>query len=882
MLLRDKGYRLLAVLVCICIAHSLSGQVKMGGTVYSTADKSVVADANVILQNKNGQSILSYTLTNEHGRFILNYTGKADSLRITVTGMNIKTFHIIIPAKPFDNLVIKVAYSSLKLKEIIVKAPPVQRRGDTIAYYVSSYMDSIDRSIGDVLKKMPGIIVDKDNGKINFNGKEIKYFYIEGLDMLGDNYGVATKNVRARDVAKVEVMESYQPVKSLQKKVLSNETALNLKLKNSAKGTFARTFKIGVGYKPLMWVGEATAMYFGKKFQTMDVYKTNNTGDDITGEVLGGYIGEMSELTGMTVPSSPPLSGSRYLKNNIHAVRFDAMSKINDSLNFSANISYLHDISNSSSASWTTYYFKDAEPLVVAERLAAHTVTNTTSASIFLESNTKSRFYSDRLVYYSKWKSNMGTVNDMQQKYSLSPNVCLSNKFSYIKPVGNIIYDAGLDVAVYSLQSDLTVSPCIYPQIFNYPDSTTIDARQSLSTDNITAGGKAKFSSAVGNWHFGGNISANFLSERMKSHLNALYDNVLVTSADTLNNDIYWRKFSAGAGPYVRYDINQIFSFSVVVPVDYKYIYWGENTNDSNSHLNKFSLSPSANLIYKVTRDLKLNANASYYDNYGDLYDVYGGYVMSSYRNFSANDGLLPKNKYRSCGFDLSYGNPLMALFGGLDASYWYNRTNVMYGTDFYGYLTKSRSLAMDNSSHGYNAKFNLGKRFDGIETTISFSARYNKSFGNTLLNNEMLKINYASAGYTLEFQSAIGDNVRFDYSIAYSTMKSRIEKSSNGIEPIRVLQQAAKLNITFAKKGVVKLSGTHYFNNSVKSGDKNMFFADASVSFKTKKAEYILEGRNLLYTKTYNSNSYSEITSYSYLYDLRPLSVIFTVSFFL
>jgi len=188
----------------------------------------------------------------------------------------------------------------------------------------------------------------------------------------------------------------------------------------------------------------------------------------------------------------------------------------------------------------------------------------------------------------------------------------------------------------------------------------------------------------------------------------------------------------------------------------------------------------------------------------------------------------------------------------------------------------------MDNSSHGYNAKFNLGKRFDGIETTISFSARYNKSFGNTLLNNEMLKINYASAGYTLEFQSAIGDNVRFDYSIAYSTMKSRIEKSSNAIEPIRVLQQAAKLNITFAKKGVVKLSGTHYFNNSVKSGDKNMFFADASVSFKTKKAEYILEGRNLLYTKTYNSNSYSEITSYSYLYDLRPLSVIFTVSFFL
>ena len=58
------------------------------------------------------------------------------------------------------------------------------------------------------------------------------------------------------------------------------------------------------------------------------------------------------------------------------------------------------------------------------------------------------------------------------------------------------------------------------------------------------------------------------------------------------------------------------------------------------------------------------------------------------------------------------------------------------------------------------------------------------------------------------------------------------------------------------------------------------MFFADASVSYKRKKIEYILSARNLFYTKSYNTSYYNSINSYSYSYDLRPLSVLFTVSF--
>ena len=66
-----------------------------------------------------------------------------------------------------------------KLKDVVVKAPSIRQRGDTISYNVASFADANDKSLADVLKKMPGIEVS-DKGEIKYNGKAINKFYIEG------------------------------------------------------------------------------------------------------------------------------------------------------------------------------------------------------------------------------------------------------------------------------------------------------------------------------------------------------------------------------------------------------------------------------------------------------------------------------------------------------------------------------------------------------------------------------------------------------------------------------------------------------------------------------------------------------------------------------
>jgi len=101
------------------------------------------------------------------------------------------------------------------LKEVTVKADRIREQGDTITYNVGSFAQQQDRSISDVLKRMPGINVEQ-SGKIQYQGGVINKFYIEGSDLLGGKYGIATNGISHEDVGAAEVMENHQPMQVFQ------------------------------------------------------------------------------------------------------------------------------------------------------------------------------------------------------------------------------------------------------------------------------------------------------------------------------------------------------------------------------------------------------------------------------------------------------------------------------------------------------------------------------------------------------------------------------------------------------------------------------------------------------------------------------------------
>ena len=214
---------------------TLAQQVNVYGTVIDRDKREPLSDASVIIKGMDGK-IKKFEYTKSNGDFSIKIPS-VSGCRLEVTMMGFIKQLLPLDSVSFPLTIYMEAGTTL-LKEVTVKADRIREHGDTISYNVGSFAQSQDRSIGDVLRRMPGIDVSQ-NGKIQYQGKDINRFYIEGSDLLGGKYGIATNGISHDDVGAVEVMENHQPLQVLSGISFSDKAAINLKLKNKAKATCA-------------------------------------------------------------------------------------------------------------------------------------------------------------------------------------------------------------------------------------------------------------------------------------------------------------------------------------------------------------------------------------------------------------------------------------------------------------------------------------------------------------------------------------------------------------------------------------------------------------------------------------------------------------------
>ena len=198
--------------------------------------KEAIDRVSVTLRYVTGGRIIAFAQTSGAGNFEL----KKDLQGIHLDSLELNFSHVAFSPKilrvPTDSkpLLVELTGRDIELREVNVSASKIRQRGDTITYLVSSFAEIEDRTIGDVLKKMPGVEVS-ESGQIKYQGQSINKFYIEGSDMLEGRYGLATNNISHKDVASVEVMENHQPIKALEDVIFSESPAMNIKLKEDAK-----------------------------------------------------------------------------------------------------------------------------------------------------------------------------------------------------------------------------------------------------------------------------------------------------------------------------------------------------------------------------------------------------------------------------------------------------------------------------------------------------------------------------------------------------------------------------------------------------------------------------------------------------------------------
>lgn len=203
-------YIVSTLLFLICSFGAIAqSQFTITGTLVEGSTKEKIEAASVSILNPKDSSEIIGGISNRDGVFSLKLSRRGDYL-LAVTYVGYRPVY-----RPFSTSgattnvgVIELYEDAVELAEAVVKGkrPEVVVRNDTIEYDATSYKTEENAVVEDLLKKLPGIEVDKD-GKITVNGKEIKKFLVDGKEFVSDDPKVASRNLPAEMVEKLQVLD---------------------------------------------------------------------------------------------------------------------------------------------------------------------------------------------------------------------------------------------------------------------------------------------------------------------------------------------------------------------------------------------------------------------------------------------------------------------------------------------------------------------------------------------------------------------------------------------------------------------------------------------------------------------------------------------------
>jgi hypothetical protein len=206
-----KYLYLILALVCLNISKSHAQAARqVSGSIIDSAKLSLPG-SNIKLRNELGDSTI--TIADVDGKFSFpSVRGTKITLIISSIGYQGVTRRYALPADNkaiiLDPIVLKSATKQLGAVNIVGVNPVVFKGDDTVQYSVSAYKVRENAPIEDVLKKIPGVDVDKD-GNVSSQGKQITKVRVNGKDFFGGDVQSATKNLPADVIESVQIVDDY-------------------------------------------------------------------------------------------------------------------------------------------------------------------------------------------------------------------------------------------------------------------------------------------------------------------------------------------------------------------------------------------------------------------------------------------------------------------------------------------------------------------------------------------------------------------------------------------------------------------------------------------------------------------------------------------------
>lgn len=904
--------KLLLVIIFMIASHTYA-QISATGIVKDSVGNPLEM-ANMLAINSQTKDVDSYGFTDAKGNYRLNLKKNATyTIKVSYVGMI--PLDVTINTKESDIKKDITLYADNTLDEVnLTYKMPVTVKGDTIVYNADSFTTGKEKKLGDVLENLPGMEVT-DSGDIKVEGKKVKKVMVEGKDFFDGDSKLATKNIPANAVDKVEVLKNHNDVNQL-KGVTDNEDsiAINIKLKEGKKNFWFGNIEAGsaVAREDARYLLHPKLFYYNPKFSLNFIGDLNNIGEapftfSDYFKFTGGFGGVRNSGTNFNISSSD--FSYLAIKNNRAKDMLSRFGAFNFSYNPKKTWSLSGFVMHSGSEVTTeensvrNYINIDEsnDDAIATEKRdnfqnqqSNFTIAKLKSSYI---PNSKNQFDYDAFVKLSNLELNRKLVSTQVTQngtetilpiqelnkqtpfsirqnanyyYTLNDDNIFALTTSYALQNEDPVYNAQLaqlsfvdqlglgDQALYNLTQQKLVKTKKFDGVLDYYRVLTPKSNLNLS-----------IGATVSNQQFNSSMF-NVLGNGSQQEL----------TDTTTKNDVVFKFTDYFAGLHYKF-ITGIFTFNQGVTL---HQYKTENQQLGTEATKNFTkLLPDASIKVALNKSESLRLSYNMKVAFTDVNKVAEGYVFNNYSQLYAGNRFLENALLHN--LRLNYSSFSSFNYTSFYAFLNYDKKfNVIKGATRLNGINRETSFvntAFPDETVSLNANFQ--KRFRKFKFDLGGNASYSKFnnlfFSQASQQNENRSSNSFSQSYNTKLSTNFKDapNVDIGYTIALNKY-NQVGVSNNYVRhsPFINFEAYFLKNLSFS----TKYTYNNYKNNGVTINNYSFWNADLTYQKKDVKLEYSLIVTNILNTKNLIDDYSNSIFSASSSYRIQPRFVMFKMKY--
>lgn len=243
--LKQQVIFLLAVFLCATSTNAQKAFIK--GKVTDTLNRPI-ENATVYSKALNQTEGLLFSITSAEGDYNLKLsTNQPYIITISHLGYGEIMDTIILENDRIKNFILKENTETLD-EILITKKLAVMVKKDTITYRTDQFTDGNERKLRDVLKKLPGLNVDRE-GNVTVNGKDVTKLMVDGKDFFNGDEKLGVNNIPADAIDEVVALDNYTKIPWLKGLTDSDQLVLNIKLKEGKRNFIFGDITTSAGVK---------------------------------------------------------------------------------------------------------------------------------------------------------------------------------------------------------------------------------------------------------------------------------------------------------------------------------------------------------------------------------------------------------------------------------------------------------------------------------------------------------------------------------------------------------------------------------------------------------------------------------------------------------